>query len=205
LRLLRGITAVLLALSLPSSLVLAQTLGELADKTKKKRKGGAPTYSDADLKDRQATPSGAAGAPGAGGAPAVQDRSGGGEGRSGGDGVPGDSGGSGSGDEGAGRRSGARNDENYWRGQAAQLRAAMKTAEQRIAAAQSRINALMSDAVPTNVGDPFQQQTLEAERVKARQELADAERELELAEDAYTEFEEEARRQAVPPGWVEER
>jgi hypothetical protein len=81
----------------------------------------------------------------------------------------------------------------------------MKGAEQRIAAAQSRINALMADAVPTNVGDPFQQQTLEAERVKARQELADAQRELELAEDAYTEFEEEARRKAVPPGWVEER
>jgi hypothetical protein len=200
----RGITAVLLALSLPSGLALGQTLGELADKTKKKRKGGAPTYSDADLKNRQAMPS-APGAPGAGGAAAAPAGSGGGEGRSGGDGDPGDSGGGGGGEEGAGSRSGARNDEGYWRGQAASLRAAMQAAEQRIAAAQSRINALMADAVPTNVGDPFQQQTLEAERVKARQELADAQKALELAEDAYTEFEEEARRKAVPPGWVEER
>jgi outer membrane protein TolC len=81
----------------------------------------------------------------------------------------------------------------------------MARAGQRTKAAQERLNALMSDLVPTGVGDPFQQQTLEAGRAKARQELQDAEREFELAEDAFTEFEEGARRKGVPPGWLEER
>ena len=81
----------------------------------------------------------------------------------------------------------------------------MQEAQQRIAAAQQRMNALLSDIVPTNVGDPFQQQTLETNRANARRELEEAEKNLERAEDAFHEFEEEARRMAIPPGWVEER
>ena len=102
-------------------------------------------------------------------------------------------------------RSGGREDEAYWRQQAAGHRAAMKRAEEQIAAAQSRLNALMADISLTNVGDPFREQTLEAERAKARQELEAAEQALEAAEDAFHAFEEEARRKAIPPGWLEER
>jgi hypothetical protein len=192
----RRIAALVLVVALPGGSVLGQSLGELAETTRKKRKGGAHVYTDDDLKkrapDAQASPQAAGGTPAA-----TAGASGGGEGSEG-------SGEGGEGGEGSGR-SGDRGDESYWRQGATAHRAAMQRAEQRIEAAQLRINALMSDAVPTNVGDPFQQQTLEAERAKARKELEDAQRELELAEDAFHVFEEEARRKGVPPGWVEER
>jgi hypothetical protein len=189
----RRIAALVLVVALPGGSVLAQTLGELAESTRKKRKGGAHVYTDDDLKkrapDAQASPQASGGTP-----VAAAGASGGGEG-------------SGEGGEGGERsgRTGDRGDESYWRQAATAHRAAMQRAEQRIEAAQLRINALMSDAVPSNVGDPFQQQTLEAERAKARKELEDAQKELELAEDAFHVFEEEARRKGVPPGWLEER
>jgi hypothetical protein len=190
----RRIAALVLAVVFPGGSLLGQTLGELAESTKKKRKGGSHVYTDDDLKkhapDARPLPQAAGGAPAA-----ASGASGGGEG----------SGEGGEGGEGSGGRVGDRGDESYWRQQAAAHRAAMQRAERRIEAAQSRINALMSDVVPTNVGDPFQQQTLEAERAKARQELEDAQKELELAEDAFHAFEEEARRKGVPPGWVEGR
>lgn len=192
------IAALWLALALPSGMALGQSLGELAENTKKKRKGGAKTYSEEDLKKRSEAPSPSPGVPDPGRAAAAGATGGGGEGGS----V--ESGGGGEGGEGAGRSAG-RNDQAYWRTQAASHRAAMQRAEQRIAAAQQRLNTLMSDLVPTNPANPFQQQTLEAERAKARRELEEAEKELELAEDAFHEFEEEARRKAVPPGWLEER
>jgi hypothetical protein len=192
----RRIAALVLAVAFPGGSVLGQSLGELAESTRKKRKGGAHVYTDDDLKkrapDAQASPQAPGGTPAA-----TAGASGGGEASEG-------SGEGGEGGEGSGR-SGDRGDQSYWREQAAAHRAAMERAEKRIEAAQLRINALMSDAVPTNVGDPFQQQTLEAERVKARKELEDAQKELELAEDAFHVFEEEARRKSVPPGWLEER
>lgn len=187
--------ALLLVLAWPSGAALGQTLGEMADNTKKKRKGGARVYSDEDLKNRPPGPGPSSGAPAAA-APVARDAGGGSSESSGGDGE---------GDEGRTSQSARRNDQSYWRQQAAQHRANIKEAEQRIAAAQQRMNALLSDIVPTNVGDPFQQQTLEANRANGRRELEDAEKNLERAEDAFHEFEEEARRMAIPPGWLEER
>ena len=187
--------ALLLVLAWPSGIALGQTLGELADNTKKKRKGGTRVYSDEDLKNRPPGPGPSSGAPAAA-APVAS---------VGGAGSSESSGGDGEGDEGRTSQSGRRDDQSYWRQQAAQHRANIKDAEQRIAAAQQRINALMSDLVPTNVGDPFQQQTLETNRANARRELEEAEQNLERAEDALHEFEEEARRMAIPPGWLEER
>lgn len=195
------ILALLFALALPGGIALGQSLGELAENTRKKRKGGAKTYSEEDLKKRSEAPSPSPGVPDPGRAAAAGATGGGGEGGSVESGAGGEGGEDG---EGAGRSAG-RNDEAYWRTQAASHRAALQRAERRIAAAQRRLNALMSDLVPTNVTDPFQQQTLEGERAKARRELEEAEKELELAEDAFHEFEEEARRKAVPPGWLEER
>ena len=78
------------------------------------------------------------------------------------------SGGDGEGDEGRTSRAHGARTRATGEQQAAQHRANIKDAEQRIAAAQQRINALMSDLVPTNVGDPFQQQTLETNRANAR-------------------------------------
>jgi hypothetical protein len=187
--------ALLLVLAWPSGVALGQTLGELADNTKKKRKGGAHVYSDEDLKKHPPGPGPSSAAPAAA-APVASD---------GGGGSSESSGGEGEGDEGRTSQSGRRNDQSYWKQQAAQHRANMQEAEQRIAAAQQRMNALLSDIVPTNVGDPFQQQTLETNRANARRELEEAEKNLERAEDAFHEFEEEARRMAIPPGWVEER
>jgi hypothetical protein len=200
-RLLRP-AALLLVLSWSGGVALGQTLGELADHTKKKRRGGAPTYSDDDLKKRQP---GASPAPGAA-APVVSGGEAGSSESSGGEGGSSESNGSeGEGDEGRTRQSGRRDDQSYWQQQAASHRANIQDAERRIAAAQLRLNALLSDLVPSNVGDPFQQQTLEANRAEARRELEQAEQNLERAEDAFHEFEEEARRLAIPPGWLEER
>jgi hypothetical protein len=199
----RKAAALLVAIAWPCGIVLAQSLGELAEDAKKKRKGGAPVYSDENLKQRQPASSPAPVAPTAAAVPVT--RGGGSSESRGGGGGDGSVGGGGDGEGEEGRSGGRRNDEGNWRQEAAQHRARIKEAKLGIEAAQQRLNALMSDLVPTNVGDPFREQNLEAERAKARAELADAERNLERVEDAFHEFEEEARRKSIPPGWLEER
>lgn len=194
------VCTVLLALVLPAGVAMGQSLGELAETSKKKRKGGVHVFNEDDLKKRSPAASPSAAPPASG----RMDGAGAGS-EGGGEAGSGEAGGEGgSGEEGRARSSG-RNDEAYWRAEAAKHYAAMAAADERRKAAQERLNALLSDLVPGGVNDPFQQQTLEAERAKARQNLQDAEKEFELAEDAFQAFEEEARQKGVPPGWLEER
>jgi len=187
------LVALLLAAILPGSAVLGQSLGELAEDAKRKRKKATKVYTEEDLRKRSPAPSPSPSP----GALAASTEATGGEGA----GSRGEAG-----EEGAegGARDAGRGDEAYWRTQTASRLAAIQKAQERIAAIQSRLSALLADLLPVGAADPFRQQTLEAEKAKARKELEEAELALERAEDAFQELEEEARRKGVPSGWVRE-
>lgn len=91
-----------------------------------------------------------------------------------------------------------------WRRDAKQRRDAVAGAEAKVAGIQARLDALLVDRNPTNVMDPSRLQTQEAERAKAMQELETAKAGLEKARQDLEDFEEEARRAGVPPGWLRE-
>ena len=67
-------------------------------------------------------------------------------------------------------------------------------------ALQTRINALTADAI--NRDDPAQRSVLEQDRVKAIEELARVNKEIEDQTKAIADIETEARRAGVPPGWL---
>jgi DNA repair exonuclease SbcCD ATPase subunit len=186
--------ALVLAVTLPATMAFGQSLAELADDAKKKRKKDTPVYTDDDLKQRSSDPA-ASPASGSEGSSAAQGSEGGG--------------GSSSGDsslEGGGRGRGANDsaDADSWRAERATRLTAIKQVEGRIAATQARLSALQNDLNPTNLMDPFRLQTLEAEKAKARAELEAAELELKQARDELEDFDEDARKKGVPPGWLRE-
>lgn len=185
--------ALLLAVMLPGTMVFGQSLAELADNAKKKRKKSTPVYTDDDLKSRSPATS-ASPASGAAGSRPAQSSEGGGGGESSSDGGEGGRGEGGSGPS----------DADSWRAERATRLTAIKKAEEQIAATQARINALINDLNPTNLADPFRLQTLEAEKAKARQELEEAELALKTAKDELAEFDEDARKRGVRPGWLRE-
>jgi len=164
-----ALLALLLAVS---GSALAQSLGEVADRTKKERKGATgKVYTNDDLAEAHSAPerpaaSAAAAAPAQ--PPATMDPA------------------------------------QRWRRDAKTRRDAIARAEAKVAAVQARIDALLLDRDPTNVADPNRMQNLEAERVKAMQELDAAKEELAKAQQALEDLEEEARKNGVPPGWLRE-
>jgi len=91
-------------------------------------------------------------------------------------------------------------DEAYWRNRITQAREALRRAEAFADALQSRINALSADVV--NRDDPYQRAKLADDRVKAIAELQRVQGEIEQSKKDIADIEEEARRAAVPPGWV---
>jgi hypothetical protein len=186
-----------LALTLPATMTLGQSLAELADHAKKKRKKDTPVYTDDDLKKR--SPGGATSpAAGSEGSAAAQGSEGGGGGGGGESSVDSGEGG------GRGERGNDAADADSWRAERATRQAAIKQAEAHISAIQTRLNALINDLNPTYVNDPFRLQTIEAEKAKAREELAAAELELKQARDELADFDEDARKRGVPPGWLRE-
>jgi hypothetical protein len=91
-----------------------------------------------------------------------------------------------------------------WRRDAKASRDAISRAEAKVAAVQARLDALLIDRDPTNVGDPSRLQTVEAERAKGIQELETAKAELAKARQDLEDLEEEARKSGIPPGWLRE-
>ena len=91
-------------------------------------------------------------------------------------------------------------DEKYWRNRMTQAREALRRAEAFADALQSRINALSTDVV--NRDDPYQRAKLADDRVKAIAELKRVQGEIEQSKKDIVDIEEEARRAAVPPGWI---
>jgi hypothetical protein len=91
-------------------------------------------------------------------------------------------------------------DEKYWRGRINEARQNLARAEVFRDALQSRINALTTDFV--NRDDPAQRRVIEMDRVKALAELDRVTKEIAQFKKAIADIEEEARRAAVPPGWL---
>jgi len=91
-------------------------------------------------------------------------------------------------------------DEAYWRGRITEARQNLARSQVFHDALQSRINALTTDFV--NRDDPAQRRVIEADRLKALAELDRVTKEIAQSKKAIADIEEEARRAAVPPGWL---
>jgi cell division septation protein DedD len=91
-------------------------------------------------------------------------------------------------------------DEAWWRGKMAQLREELRRNEVFQEALQSRINSLSADVLTRD--DPYQRAKLGEDRAKAVAEMARVTDEIAKGRQAMTDLEEEARKAAVPPGWL---
>ena len=164
----------------------AQSLADVAKKEEDRRKTvkGGKSYSNKDLSSVPAPstppPAAAATTPSAGGAeqPAPPPAPDAGQ---------------------AAAPSGAR-DQAYWRGRLTELQSQLDRDQTYVAALQSRINALTTDFV--NRDDPAQQAVLGRDRDKAVAELSRLKDAVRKTERAIADLHEEARRAAVPPGWL---
>ena len=91
-------------------------------------------------------------------------------------------------------------DESWWRARMAGLREALRRNEAFQEALQSRLNALAADIVSRD--DPYQRAKLGEDRGRAAAEMARVTAEVAEGKKAIDDFEEEARRAGVPPGWL---
>jgi hypothetical protein len=91
-------------------------------------------------------------------------------------------------------------DEKWWRQRVAALRAAMAGGEQRIAALESDVNRLDTQAIARD--DPAQQAVLRQQAIEARGELERVRAGLAVTREELADVLEEARRLDVPPGWL---
>ena len=170
----RRLVSLTLLLAAAAAPAIPQSLGEVAERTNKQRKGTpAKVYTNDDLSEAHSAPeqkvaAAAAAAPVAPAPAPTMDPA------------------------------------QRWRRDAKARRDAIARAEAKVAAVQARLDALLIDRDPTNVMDPNRLQTLEAERAKATQELETAKGELAKAQQDLESLEEEARKSGVPPGWLRE-
>jgi hypothetical protein len=88
----------------------------------------------------------------------------------------------------------------YWRQRSNDLQTALDRDQTYLDAVQSRINALTTDFV--NRDDPAQRAVIERERNRNLAELQRLQKALETDRKAIVDFQEEARRAGVPPGWI---
>lgn len=182
----------------------AKPAAEKRDKKDKTDKSGK-VFTNDDLKD--------AGKKDGGGAVTFlaepEGGSGGGHGSTGGSESASSSGESGSGESRNASSEEGRPSEDGWRAQAKQYRTAVALARTNIEKVQAKLDAMTnpqqqpkpSDALQP---DPHHLLTRSEEREALERELQAARNELEDAERALADFMEDARKQNVPPGWVEE-
>jgi hypothetical protein len=91
-------------------------------------------------------------------------------------------------------------DEAWWRQRIGQVRDNVRRYEIIAEALQSRINALTNDFAGRD--DPYQRARIAGDRQKAMAELDRVRSDVVLQKKKIEEIEEEARRAAVPPGWL---
>lgn len=96
-----------------------------------------------------------------------------------------------------------KDDEAIWKEKAAAAQEKIKAAEEKVNKTQDDIDALWR--YQTAVDDGQQQQKAVGERTERMNDLDSAKKELEEAKKAEEEMQEEARKEGVPPGWVEDR
>ncbi len=91
-------------------------------------------------------------------------------------------------------------DQAYWSSRIASMRTQLERDRTYIEALQSRLNALTRDFV--NTDDPARRRALDNDRQRATEEMNRLQQSLVEQQKAIATFEEDARRQGVPPGWL---
>ena len=165
--------------------VSAQGLADLAQKAEDGRKAakkGTKTYTNADAGNVPAATVSSGSGGGATAAPAAA-------------GATGDQTGQAAPAGGAGLR-----DEAYYGGRIRDLRVQLDRDTVLTSAVQTQINSLTTEFV--NRDDPLQRSAIEQDRNRALSELARLQKQIEADRKAIADFEEEARRANVPPGWL---
>jgi hypothetical protein len=89
-------------------------------------------------------------------------------------------------------------DQPYWAGRIKTLQDKLESDQAASAAVQAQIDGLMFDTG----GDPARRAVVDANRQKAIAELARLKAAVAADQTALTDFADEARRAAVPPGWL---
>ena len=89
---------------------------------------------------------------------------------------------------------------DYWRKRMTTLQTQLDRDQTYLDAVQSRINALTAEFV--NRDDPAQRAVIERERTRNLAELDRLRKAIETDRKAISDFEDEARRAGVPPGWL---
>jgi hypothetical protein len=91
-------------------------------------------------------------------------------------------------------------DQSYWSGRMKDLSSQLSRDETFADALQSRINALTADF--SSRDDPAQRAQIGRDRQKALDEFDRLKKTIQSDKKAITDFQEEARRASVPPGWL---
>ena len=181
----RSLAGTLVALLL-GTVVLAQSLAEIAEQERKRRKSTqGKVYTNDDLEKRptdrpRPSPSPGTATPRAGSA------------------AP-----RGEADSPAERRT----EEAAWRARAAGARAAVKAAQNAVAEVQAKMRGPQSQPTPSDGlrQDPDFLLTTSKEREELAERMAAAQAALTAAREALSALEDEARRAGIPPGWLRER
>lgn len=95
--------------------------------------------------------------------------------------------------------------ELLWRARADELRSAASQAQSTLDGLEVRLAGLRNDTGQDRLSDPLRLQSIQAEIETVTPELEQAKADLAAARKALEDFEEEARRANIPPGWTRER
>jgi hypothetical protein len=185
-----GISVAILMLSGANALVSAQSLADLAKKEEERRKSlpqPAKVYTNKDL---GAVPAGSpAPPPAAGDSKETRDSKDVKDTTPSKDAPAADA-----------KDKGEKKDQAYWSGKLRTLQEQLDRDRSYADAIQTKINALTTDFV--NRDDPAQKRLIEADRLKALAELARLKKAVIDDTKAIADFQEDARRTGVPPGWL---
>lgn len=91
-------------------------------------------------------------------------------------------------------------DQSYYSGKSKELKAALDRDTVLMGAIQTQINSLTADFV--NRDDPAQRGVIQQDRNRALEELSRLQKQIDADKKAISDFEDEARRSNVPPGWL---
>jgi hypothetical protein len=95
---------------------------------------------------------------------------------------------------------GDKKDQAYWSGRMKTLQQQLDRDKTFADAMQTKVNALTTDFV--NRDDPVQKRAIEQERLRALAEIERLKKAVIDDQKALADFQEEARRASVPPGWL---
>jgi hypothetical protein len=95
---------------------------------------------------------------------------------------------------------GEKKDQAYWSGRMKALQQQLDRDKTFADAMQTKVNALTTDFV--NRDDPVQKRAIEQERLRALAEIERLKKAVLDDQKALVDFQEEARRAGVPPGWL---